>query len=158
MNYTFRINIRKSVHKPLSWLGYTAHLQNVNIMLIYGDYFLNILLQPIQTRIITHTHIYLHSYTDSSFTQTPHKPCCSHHPSLWGSAIATCIPLSWEMGVLQLAVCLCCSLQTLMPMQGHPLWDHRHPLRSPCFPPLAIPHWRYLFPWSHSGGRMFSTV
>lgn len=129
MNYTFRINISKSTHKLLSCLGYTAHLQNVNIRRLF---FKHPFISISEVYNHTHTHIYLHSYADSSFTQTPHRPRCVHHPFLWGTAITTCIPLSWEMGMLQLGVCLCCSVQTLMLTQGDPLWDHRHPLWGPC--------------------------
>lgn len=36
----------------------------------------------------------------------------------------------------------------------------RSPVRpqTPTLGSLPVPHWGYFFPWSHSGGRMFSTV
>lgn len=94
------------------------------------------------TRSFTQLHKQNPTYTSGAM-QTTSTP-------LFAGGSPLGIPLPWEMWVIQLYVCPCCSLQPALPMQGRtPLRGHGHTLGVPaCCPSLAGCH----FPRRPRGG------
>lgn len=90
------------------------------------------------------TPMHLFAQLCRQFTHPRHPTGHAAPPSFFLGECSHCLhPLSWEMGVLQLDVCLCCSMQTPIPVQGDALWHLRHPsgslLPTPCCSSPGLP-------------------
>lgn len=92
-----------------------------------------------------------HSYT------SPHKQC-GVQSCISGFAVPTCMPLPWQMLLLPIQACPCCSLQTLCICRGETPAGHTlgSLLAAPCWPPMVS--WGRIFILSWTGWRYYGTA